>query len=288
MLKGTFALGFWRLADARLSYQDTEDLIYAALDNGISVMDHADIYGDYTCEELFGQVLKKNPELRKSMQIVSKCGIKFSSAKTPQHYVGHYDLSMESITASVDNSLKSLNVDYLDVLLVHRPSPLMDVNEIASAFSLLKNSGKVNEFGVSNFTPSQFDLLSSKVGLLTNQIEFSVLHNNPLYDGTLDQMQKYHTRPMAWSPLGGGALFAPQSPKQVQVVETLTKLASKYDASVDQLALAWLLKHPAHVIPVIGTQNKGRLVAATKAAKVDLELQDWFLILEAANGTSVR
>ncbi len=287
-LSNEFALGFWRLDDANLALNALESLVLSALDNNVTVMDHADIYGEYRCEAIFGQLLKAKPSLREKMTIVSKCGIKFACEATPNVATKHYDLSAKSIKTSVENTLRNLNTDVLDVLLVHRPSPIMDVDEIAESFSRLKHEGKVKAFGVSNFTPSQFDLLNSRIELMTNQIEYSLLHANPMYDGTLDQLQQYRVRPMAWSPLAGGALFSPSSETQQKMVQKLQSLLAKYEAdSIDQIALAWILKHPAKVMPVLGTQNQARFENALKAKDITLSLEDWFAILEIANGCEV-
>ena len=287
MLRGSFALGFWRLLEAKLSIPQLDDLVNSAVDSGIIIMDHADVYGQYQCEEIFGKVLKNNPSLRPKIQLVSKCGIKFNCPTTPQYAIKHYDLSAKSITASVNNSLKNLGTEYLDVLLIHRPSPLMNADEIGETLTQLRLEGKVRTFGVSNFTPSQFALLESRVHLITNQVQFSPLYNQPFYDGTLDQLQENHLRPMAWSPLAGGRLFYPTTDKEVAMAGLLTELAAKYNAKIEQIALAWILKHPTQIIPILGTQNVARIKDAAAATQVDLEVEDWFKVLEVANGSRV-
>ena len=288
MLLGNFALGFWRLDDANLKNTEILSLVEKSLDLGITTMDHADIYGAYRCEKLFGDALKGQNALRDKMQLVSKCGIKFNSQATPDHLVKHYNLSRESIVKSVDNSLNNLGVDYLDLLLIHRPSPLMDPHEIADTFHELKNKGKVKEFGVSNFSISQFDLLNSYVPLKTNQIEISLLHLDAFKDGTLDQMQKHKIRPMAWSPLAGGRIFKPESVKEQALHDFMQSLVAKYNAkSIDQIAIAWLLKHPSNIQVIIGTQNIDRLIRASESENIQLELQDWFKLLEISQGHKV-
>jgi len=171
------ALGFWRLAEWSLSAAELLDLVHSNLDLGITTFDHADVYGDYTCEERFGRALSLEPGLRGSMQLVTKCGIKLMSTNRPQHALKHYDTGREHIIASAENSLRVLGTDYIDLLLIHRPDVLMDPEEVAEAFAALRQSGKVLSFGVSNFSPSQFDLLASRLAfpLVTNQIEISVL-----------------------------------------------------------------------------------------------------------------
>jgi predicted oxidoreductase len=218
------------------------------------------------------------------MYLVSKCGIKFKCDFTPNNLVKHYDLSADSIITSVNNSLANLGCDYLDLLLVHRPSPLMNVDEIAETFYQLQREGKVKQFGVSNFTPSQFDLLNSRIPLLTNQIEFSVLANQALFDGSLDQLQQYKLRPMAWSPLAGGKIFNSDKP---QLTQLLQELADKYAVSVEQIALAWILRHPSNIQIVLGTQKSSRLINTLAAQHIELDIQDWFAILETVNGYPV-
>ena len=288
MLLGNFSLGFWRLADAKLTSSETLSLVQKALDLGVKTMDHADIYGEYRCEKLFGEALKGQNSLRDKMQLVSKCGIKFNCEATPNNLVKHYDLSAKSIRNSVENSLTNLNTDYLDLLLVHRPSPIMDVQEIADTFYRLKKEGKVLNFGVSNFTTSQFELLNRYVNLQTNQIEISLLNLNSLYDGTLDQTQKHGIRPMAWSPLAGGKIFKPETEQQKKLHDEMHSLLTKYNAkSIDQIAMAWLLKHPANIQIILGTQNISRLQTAVESSKIDLDVQDWFKLLEISQGYAV-
>src|SRR5688572_18573783 len=183
-----------------------EKLIRTALDEGITTFDHADIYGDHANEEIFGNIIRKNPVLRNKMELVTKCGIKFPSANRPKSWAKHYDTSKEHILWSAENSLKMLGTDRIDLLLIHRPDPLLDPHEVATAFTQLRQQGKVLHFGVSNFTTTQFELLQSNLPfpLVTNQIELSLTCHTALFDGTLDVLMKNKTSPMAWSPLGGG------------------------------------------------------------------------------------
>jgi predicted oxidoreductase len=268
--------GAWRWHT--VSPQTVERLVHTALDSQITTFDHADIYGDHSNEEIFGTVLKKNPSLRGKMELVTKCGIKFQSAKHPQTWVKHYDTSKEHILWSAENSLKMLSTDHLDLLLIHRPDPLLNPVEVAEAFTKLKEQGKVLHFGVSNFTPSQFSLLQKYLSfpLVTNQIEISVSCYAPLFDGTLDFLYERGISAMAWSPLGGGKLVAGER-------EVFAK-ASKYNASYSQLAIAWLLKHPSKIFPVIGTTQPERVVEAAIAIQFDIDKQDWFEMLKWTMG----
>lgn len=268
--------GAWRW---NLEESKVEQLIKASLDSGITTFDHADIYGDHSNEEIFGNVLKKNPGLRNKMEIVTKCGIKFSSGRRPKTWVKHYDTSKEHILWSVDNSLKMLNTDRLDLLLIHRPDPLLNPEVVAEAFRMLKESGKVLHFGVSNFTPAQFEMLQSYLPtpLVTNQIELSVTYHAPLFDGIMDVMMRHRVGVMAWSPLGGGKIIKEGS-------QELFNKSSKYGATQAQLSLAWLLRHPGNVFPVIGTTKPERITEATKAIDIKMDVQDWFEMLLVVQG----
>jgi predicted oxidoreductase len=271
--------GVWRWQ--QLSSESVERLIKTSIDEGITSFDHADIYGDHSCEELFGAVLKNKPALRNQMQLITKCGIKFSSAKRPQTWIKHYDTSEDHIIWSADNSLKMLATDHLDLLLIHRPDPLLNPHEVAEAFVKLKAVGKVLHFGVSNFTPSQFEMLQQFLPfpLVTNQIEISLSRIDPLFNGDLDLMIKYGASPMAWSPLGGGQLHFEER-------DWFAK-ATKYNASYSQLALAWLLKHPSNIFPILGTTKPERIIEAAKSIDIALDKQDWFEMLKWSTGGDV-
>ncbi len=271
--------GAWRWHT--VSQDTVAKLIQTSLDEGITTFDHADIYGDHGNEEIFGNVLRKNPGLRSQMELVTKFGIKFSSAKRPKTWVKHYDTSKEHIVWSVENSLKMLGTDRIEALLIHRPDPLLDPTEVAEAFTQLKQEGKVLHVGVSNFTPSQFTMLQSFLSfpLITNQIEISLSRVDSLFNGDLDLLMQHKTSAMAWSPLGGGKLMANER-------EMFSK-ASKYNASYSQLSLAWLLRHPSTIFPVIGTTKPERITEAAKSMEIKLDRQDWFEMLQWATGSEV-
>lgn len=278
--------GVWRWKE--LSTSAIERLIHQSVDAGITTFDHADIYGDYSCEEQFGVVLKGNSSLRKKIQLVTKCGIKLLSEKRPEHHVKHYDTSRRHIINSVEQSLKNLHTDYLDLLLLHRPDPLMHPEEVAEAFGLLKQNGKVLHFGVSNFTPTQFEMLQSYVHdpLVTNQVELSLFQHQALFDGTVDVLMKHHVSLMAWSPLGGGKFFS-SSGGDDAVNMPLEKVASQYKCSVSQLLLAWLLRHPSGILPILGTTNPDRIQEGADAININLDRQDWFEMLKVVTGNDV-
>jgi predicted oxidoreductase len=269
--------GVWRWHKVNESIVD--QLIKTSLDNGITTFDNADIYGDHLNEEIFGAPLRKDPALRKQMEIITKCGIKFPSEKRPASWVKHYDTSAKHIIWSVENSLRLFNTDYLDLLLIHRPDPLLDPEEVAEAFEQLQQSGKVLHVGVSNFTPSQFEMLQSylTMPLVTNQVEISITNSAALFDGTVDVLMKNRISPLAWSPLGGGSLM---DEKHKRIFEK----ASSYNASPAQMSIAWLLKHPSKIFPVIGTTQPARIAESACAAAITLDLQDWFDMLKGAMG----
>ena len=279
--------GFWKLGagNAELSFSDREKLIEEALECGITTFDHADIYGNYSIEAEFGEVLKKKSSLRNKMEIVTKCGIRMMSDKKPEHFVPSYDAGKEHIIKSVENSLRNLNTDYIDVLLIHRPSPLMNPHEIAETFTALRKSGKVKHFGVSNFSPSQFEMLNSQFELVTNQVELSVFKRDFFLDGTLDQCITKEFSPMAWSPMGGGTIFSESDRTDEQNVKKLAQeLGKKYNADLDQLLTAFLLKHPANILPVLGTSKPERLKKGVEALDIELTTMDWFALWQAAGG----
>ena len=270
--------GAWRWHT--VPQKTVEQLVNTALSEGITTFDHADIYGDHGNEEIFGNVIRDNSSLREKMQLVSKCGIKFSSSKRPATRVKHYDTSKEHIVWSAENSLKMLGTDRLDLMLIHRPDPLLNPTEVAEAFAQLKAQGKVLHFGVSNFTPSQFSMLQHylSVPLVTNQIEISLSRIDPLFNGDMDVLQQHEASAMAWSPLGGGNLVAAD--------RELVGNASKYNCSHSQLSLAWLLKHPS-IFPVIGTTRPERISEGAKSLSIELDRQDWFEMLQWVTGKEV-
>ncbi len=280
------SLGVWRMNQWNLSDEALRTLFESVVELGITTIDHADIYGGYTCEERFGTIVPSS--LRQKMQLVTKCGIKLVSPNRPEHRLKTYDTSAKHILASVDTSLKNLRTDYLDALLLHRPNPLMNADELAEAFTALRKSGKVLEFGVSNFTPSQISLLQSRLSfkLITNQIEFSVLHLAPMYDGTLDQAQERAMPPMAWSPLAGGRLFG-EGEQAWRVRSELSSIAHELGRSLEQVALAWIMKHPSKPMPILGSGKFERLKDTANADSLTLSDEHWFRILRASTGGDV-
>jgi predicted oxidoreductase len=284
------ALGFWRLVDWGLTREQLLTRVQAVLDLGITTFDHADIYGDYQCEALFGAALAQAPGLRAQMQLVTKCGIKLVSSRRPAHNLKHYDTTRAHIVASVERSLTHLHTDTIDLLLIHRPDPLMDADEVAAAFTALRAAGKVQHFGVSNFTPAQYKLLASRLDfpLVTNQVEFSLMHLAPLHDGTFDLCQQRRIAPMAWSPLTGGRLFREEGARAARLRHAMNMVGDALGgATLDQVALAWILTHPAGVIPVLGSGKLERLQRAAAAADLRLSREAWFALWSASTGHEV-
>jgi predicted oxidoreductase len=242
------------------------------------------LYNDYRNEALFGALLKNNHRLRSTIKIVTKCGIQLLSKSRPETRVKHYDYSREHLMYSVERSLRCLHTDYIDVLLLHRPSPLLKPDELAATLTELVASGKARHIGVSNFTPAQFSLLQSRLSipLCTNQIELNLLHPQPLTDGQVDFLYERNIRPMIWSPLAGGRIFRGDAR-----LPGLHQMAEERGLSPDVLALAWLLTHPASFIPVLGTNKPGRIRAAAGAVDTPLSLQEWFVLYRDALGRDV-
>jgi len=285
VIAGTMKWGLW---GSKFHYNAYEQIINDCIAIGVTSFDHADIYGNYTTEEEFGQVLKQNPSLRNQMQLITKCGIQMVSPNRPQHKIKSYDTSFEHIIESVENSLQNFSTDYIDCLLIHRPDQLFDADEVAKAFTQLKQQGKVLHFGVSNFRKWQVDLLNSRFPVEVNQIECSLLQLNPFVDGTLDQCQQHHITPMAWSPLGGGNLFADTDDEQnKRILAVANFLAEKYASAPDIILLSWILTHPSGILPVLGTSRIERIKSAVAATQIKLEREEWFMLWRASTGKEV-
>jgi predicted oxidoreductase len=258
--------------------------VHCYLENNITSFDHADIYGDYTTEAAFGKAFIESNIDRQKVQFISKCGIQMINEER-KNVVKHYDYSTNYIMWSVEQSLKNLQTDYLDLLLLHRPSPLMKADEIAAAIEKLKSEGKILDFGVSNFTPLQTDLIQTKTNISYNQIEFSITHYEAMLNGSLDYMQTNNITPMAWSPMG--SVFKNDDAQTLRIKKIATTFSEKYTVPVDVILLAWILKHPSNILPVCGTADKSRIANLMKATTVEMELQDWFALLAESNGANV-
>jgi predicted oxidoreductase len=279
--------GLWRLPDWQLDTVGLVRWVQEALAQGITSFDHADIYGGYTVEAMFGEALAAAPGLRNQLQIVTKCGIKCVAPARPAHGINHYDTSRGHVIASVENSLRVLRTDRIDLLLIHRPDRLMDPDELAEALRLLLAAGKVLHFGVSNHTPGQVAMLRKRHPVATNQIEFSPLQMRALADGTLEQCVDLGMRPMIWSPLGGGRLFTGQDEQSQRVRAVLQDLAAKHGSTMATVAYAWILRHPARPHPVTGSGRTAALREAVAALDVRLSAEDWYRVWVASIGHGV-
>ncbi|BBB68986.1 oxidoreductase [Undibacterium sp. YM2] len=283
-------LGLWRLASWQMTAQQRVTFLEQALALGINTIDQADIYGNYESEQLLGEAIALAPHLRDRFQFVSKCGIKLVSDNRPAHGMQHYDTSAAHIIASAEQSLRAMQIERLDLLLIHRPDPLMDADEIAGAFQHLQDSGKVRHFGVSNFTNSQFELLAARFPLVTNQVELSLLHMQPLHDGTLDLCQRLRIAPMIWSALGGGSLFRPlheQDERGQRISVVLARIAAELDSSPSTIALAWILQHPSRPLVLTGSGRIAAIEEAVDATAIKLSREQWFALWCASAGKNV-
>ena len=281
IIAGTMNWGVW---DKNLNTSEMESMIQICLENKITTFDHADIYGGYTTEADFGKAFASSKINREALQFVSKCGIQHISENRPNK-VKHYDYSKEYIIWSVENSLKNLQTDYLDVLLLHRPSPLMQADEIAEAVTKLKTEGKILDFGLSNFTASQTELIRQKTAISYNQVQFSATNYEPMVDGSFDYMQIHNIQPMSWNPLG--TVFREDNEQTRRMKKLLATLVDKYHFGSDTILLSWILKHPARVIPIAGTVNIARIQLLMKATELQLEKEDWFAIWTESMGHKV-
>jgi predicted oxidoreductase len=278
--------GMWRLGDdANTSPEHVRAKIDASLDQGITSFDQADIYGGYEAEEILGNALS-GTALRNKMEIVTKCDIIAPVGRYSDATVKYYDTSRAHIMSSVDHSLRLMCIDHIDLLLIHRPDPLMDHHETGAALDEVVASGKVRSVGVSNFRPYDWELLQSamKNQLVTNQIELSVLAHEAFVNGDVAFHQRIETPLMAWSPLAGGALFSGDHP---EVMNTLSRVATENNVDETAVAIAWLLAHPSRILPVLGTNSLERIKGMSAALDVKMDRQTWYEIYTAALGREV-
>jgi predicted oxidoreductase len=278
--------GMWRMGDWDMTVEQRIAFIEQCIALGVTSFDHADIYGNYGVEGLFGEALRAQPSLRDRMQLISKCGIKLLSNKRPQHTIQHYDTSAAHIVASAEESLRQLHTDRLDLLLIHRPDPLMDFDEIAETFEGLRAAGKVKHFGVSNFSRHQFESLHRRIALATNQVEFSPLHLAPLYDETFDGLQDQRVAPMIWSPLGGGRLFRDDA-ASTPLRAAIEQVAAETGRPFASVVFAWIMRLPCAPIPLTGSGRIEAIAEAALATQFTLTRTQWFGILRAAQGHDV-
>lgn len=286
ILRSTVVAGLWRSVEWRQGVAERVRWIEQALELGIAAFDHADIYGDHGAEALFGEALHAAPGLRQRLQLVTKCGIRLVS---PGHSVHtkHYDTSPGYVRGQVERSLRAFGTDHLDLVLIHRPDSLMDASELAGTFDALVGEGRVLRWGVSNHSPSQFALLHARHALATNQVELSPLALQALHNGTLDQAQQLGLRPMIWSPLAGGRLFADEDAQARRVRDVMRPLAEAHGVSLATLAYAWVLRHPSCPHVITGSGRIEGLREAVAAQHLRMDAQAWYAIWTAAAGHPV-
>ncbi|MEK0398925.1 aldo/keto reductase [Tetragenococcus halophilus] len=281
------ALGFWRLLDWGLSDRELIYFLEQCLDLGITTMDHADIYSNYKAEERFGRALKERPDLKNKMEIITKCGIVYKSSTARVKY---YNYSKDYIIQQVDNSLKNLGVDTINTLLLHRPSEMLNPYEVSEAFDTLYKSGKVRNFGVSNFLPEQYRTLKQylDVPLVTNQIELSPLNMENMENGVLDLALQEKIPPFIWSPLAGGKIFTGTDEAEVRLRKTLEIIREEIGANdIGEVVFAWLLSHPANLLPITGSGEIDLVKTPVNALQYKLTLEQWFMIWTAVKGHKV-
>lgn len=282
--------GMWRLADdPDVSEARVTAKVEACLAQGITTFDQADIYCDYASQEVFGRALKASPGLRDRIEVISKCGILLTSGRHPHRRVKHYDTGPDHVRASVETALRDMGLEALDLLLIHRPDPLMDAGATGRVLDDLVAEGKARAVGVSNFRPWDWDLLQSAMTttLATNQLELSLLARDAFTNGDLVPLQRLGRPAMAWSPLGGGRIFTRGEPAVDRLRPRLKEIADGYGVGIDGVALAWLLRHPVGILPVAGTNNLERLARIADCFRVEIDRETWFELWELAEGREV-
>lgn len=278
------------MAEWGMTTQQQLSFLKQHIELGVTTVDHAPVYGGNACERMFGEALALDPTVRDQIKIVSKCGIYPEQTSATNPRVSHYNSSKDAILTSVDESLSRLQVERLDVLLLHRPDLLMDADAAAEAFATLKAQGKVEHFGVSNFTPAQFELLQSRLEtpLVTNQVEINPVNLHVTEDGTLDQLQQARVTPMAWSCLAGGRIFSEDSEQMLRLRQTLAGVGEEIGAaSIDQVIFAWVRKLPSNPVPILGSGNIERVQTAVAALEFTLTQEQWYRIWVASKGHGV-
>lgn len=284
LIWGVMRWGSW---GANLDPNQVLSLVEHGLAEGINTFDHADIYGDHTTEALFGKALQGRNALRDKLFLTSKCGIVIPHTGAPLIEVKHYNTTAVYIRNQVEASLRNLGTDRLDRLLIHRPDVLLDPNEVAQTMEALKGEGKVLSFGVSNFSPAELAVLNKAITLEEHQVEISPLHLNAFDDGTVTQAMEHGIPLTAWSPLSGGGLFAPATESAERTGAVLISLAERHNCDPAQVALAWILKHPARIRPIVGTAQKGRLSSYVKSESLVLTHEEWYAVWCASKGKEV-
>ena len=282
--------GTWRILDTKPTAQEINRRLHACLELGITTIDTAEIYGLYEVEQLLGAALALSPGLRDKFELVTKAGIYVPCSLYPESRTAHYNATGPRLVHSLEKSLRLLGTDHVQLFLVHRPDWMTRADDTAAGLNELLRAGKIRAAGVSNYNNFQFELLNEQLKQppVTNQIEFHLLHPEPINDGTLHQCEKLGVRPMAWSPLAGGRIFDPTNPAAPRLAAAARSRASRYNgATLEQLAYAWILAHPSHPLPIIGTNKFERLQSAAQADAIAMEREDWYALWEAAQGRKI-
>ena len=282
--------GTWRMLSDGASIQDINRRLHLCLELGVTTIDTAEVYGRYQVEAALGRALALSPGLRDKLQLVTKAGIYLPHKAAPERKVGFYDASGEQLTRSVDQSLRLLGTDRVEFFLVHRPDWLTGIDDTAGGLNQLLRAGKIRSAGVSNYSAAQFEALNRRMeqALVTNQVEFHLLHMDPMNDGTFDLCQQQRISPMAWSPLAGGRLFDPANAAAGRLAAAAAGMAAKYNqATLEQLAYAWIMAHPSRPIPIIGSNRIERITSAVQASRLVLDREDWYALWVAANGRNI-
>jgi len=282
--------GTWRLLQTNPTAQEINARLNACLDAGITTIDTAEIYGGYEVEKLLGEALALSPGLRDKLEIVTKAGIYIPCKYHPERHTAHYNATGARLVKSCEKSLRWLGTDRIELFLVHRPDWLARADDTATGLNQLLREGKIRAAGVSNYNAAQFDLLGAHMErpLATNQIAFHLLRMDPILDGTLHQCEKIGASPMAWSPLAGGRLFDPGNEAARRIAAAAENMSARYGgATVEQLAYAWILAHPSHPLPIIGTNKIERIRSDAQADAIELEREDWYALWEAAQGRRI-
>lgn len=276
--------GFYRWNDVEDAPATMESIINLCLELGINTFDHADIYGNYGCEELFGEALRNKSFRREDVVLFSKCGLRVPHTSQPDVRIRHYDTSSAHIRRSVEASLRKLNTDYIDIFLLNHLDPISDLEETALALEQLRDSGKVKNIGIVNFSVFQHQLLASylRIPIVTNHIELNLLNTAALDNGQLDYIKQRYMRPLALAPLAEGRIANGADILAMHVRTKLEEVASRYNSDIESIAVAWLVKLGA--LPLIGTTSEKRIRNIAKAFDIDLERQDWYELYSASRG----
>ena len=286
VIAGCMRWGQW---GARMDIDTMQSMIEGCLSSGVDTFDHADIYGGlHATESSFGRVLAKHSSLREGMKIITKCGILLPDKKLGAPLIKHYNTSAAHIIHSVERSLRALHTDRIDLLLIHRPDPLMHPGEMAEAFYTLHKAGKVLHFGVSNFKATQLRLIYKHWPVEINQLQVSIEHPHALFDGSTDTCMELGVQVQAWSPMGGGLINVNAEDERYRKIHAVAAMiAQQHNYDISQVLISWLMTHPLKIVPVVGSSKLERIQLAVEAVPIRLDREEWFMLLRASTGRDV-